>query len=73
VGFVAHVSHKHAVSIFTVDHKVGGIKMIENFKCRHITVFRAAGNVNKDALTNCTAKLSFLAEKYGNKYTANNL
>ena len=73
MGFVAHVSNESAASISIVDHKDGGRRRIENFKDRHTIFFRTARNVNKYALTNWTAKLSFHAEEYENKYIANNL
>jgi hypothetical protein len=52
VGFVAHALDERAASIFIVDHKERGRRMMENFKGRSIIFFRVAGKVNKDALSN---------------------
>jgi hypothetical protein len=52
VGFVASASDECSASIFIVDHKGRGRRMIENFEDSSIIIFRVAGNVNKDALAN---------------------
>jgi hypothetical protein len=59
VGFVVYAAHECSASIFIVDHKEKGRRMVENFEDRYVIIFRAAGNVNKDALSNLTRQSSF--------------
>lgn len=47
--------------------------MIEDFEDKSVIIFRVAGYVNKDALSNQAAKVSFLTEEYEYKYMSNNL